>query len=263
MTATPNRNPDMPLLVDSLRELYAWVDAWPSPDGPWQIVSERRSSRTAGAEVLLELVSPAGERRERRFDASRFAGSGDHGRYGVEPTVALDTLMERAGDFARENPPHHPGSLPRFPVPSPRYAGMIEIPLAILATDDAGRAGLYAPARVVVMRLADGSPYGIGDFPGFDPESWPPERLGDWPPAPVVALDGGRLSALVARFNGVWLRRLEAAVLRETYPQASGEREEAAAILRLLDLPTMAAIYARLAPDFWATLPLPAEETRQ
>ena len=264
MTATPNDDPEETLLlVDSLREMYAWVDAWPSPDGPWQVVSERRSSRSAGAEVVLELVSPAGERRERRFDVSRFAGSGGRLRYGVEPTIALDTVMERAGAFARENPPHHPGSLPRFPMPSLRYTGMVEIPVAILATDDAGRAGLYAPARVVAMRLADGTPYGIGDFPGFDPESWPPERLGDWPPAPVAALNEGRLSALVSRFNGVWMRLLEAAVSGETYPQAGDERSEAAVILRLLDLPAMAAVYTRLAPDFWATLSLAAEDTRQ
>ena len=255
MTATPNHDPDELLLVDSLPEISAWVDAWPSADGPWRIVSERRSSRDAGGEVVIELASPAGERRDERFDVRRFAGSGGRERYGVEPTVALDTVMERAGAFARENPPHHPGSLPRFPVPSPRYADMVEVPLPILATDDAGRVGLYAPARVVVMRLDDGTAYGIGDYPGFDPESWPPPRLGDWPPSAAAGLDQERLSALVSRFNGVWMRLLDAAVSGTAYPQQAAERQEAAAILRLLELPDMAAVYAQLSPAFWATLP--------
>ena len=212
MTNSPSdRDPaSLPIRVDSLREAYAWVDANPSASGAWTISSERRSSGAAGI-LTMELTAPDGDGAVVRFETGHFGSSGGRQRLGVDPTQALDELMAKVAGYAAANPPHHPGSLPRFPVVSPRYAGAVEVPLAILAADDAGRPGLFAPARVVVVRLEDGQPIGIGEYPGFDPDVWPPARLGDWPPPATARLDRRQLAAVVARFNGVWLRLLESA----------------------------------------------------
>jgi hypothetical protein len=243
----------LPFRVDSLREAYAWVDANPSASGPWTIASEQRSSSAAGI-LTMGLTAPDGDGATVRFETGHFGASGGRQRLGVDPTQALDELMAKVAEYAAANPPHHPGSLPRFPVPSPRYAGAVEVPLAILATDDAGRPGLFAPAKVVVVRLEDGQPIGIGDYPGFDPEVWPPARLGDWPPSGTTGMSRPRLAATVARFNGVWLRLLEAAVASTTYPQIHAERDEAARLLAALELDGMSRIYRTLNPAFWSTL---------
>ena len=162
--------------------------------------------------------------------------------------------MAGVAEFAAANPPYHPGSLPRFPVPSQRYAGRLEVPVAILASDDAGRPGLYAPARVVVVGLDDGRPYGIGEFPGFNPDAWPPARLGDWPPAAIASMPRRQLAGAVARFNGVWLRVVEAWATEGTYAQLHAERQEARRLLGVLDLDGMGTVYQTLNQPFWSEL---------
>ena len=240
--------------VDSLREAYSWVDAYPHASGPWTIISETRSSRDGGATLTLDLAAPDGDGMSVAFDTGHFGTSGGVKRFGVDPTTALDELMASVSAFVAENPPFHPGSLPRFPVPSLRYPGRVEVPVAILAAGDDGRPGLFAPARVVVVSLTDGKPYGIGEFAGFDPDQWPPERLGDWPPPATMALPRQQLAATVARFNGVWLRVIEAAARNTTYPAIYQERREAKTLLAVLEAPAMAAVYRSVNTSFWEGL---------
>ncbi len=245
--------------VDSLREAYAWVEAYPHASGPWTIVSETRSSRDGGATLTFDLAAPDGDGMSVAFDTGHFGVSGGTKRFGVEPTLALDELMAAVSAFVAENPPFHPGSLPRFPVPSPRYPGRVEVPVAILATGEDGRPGLFAPARLVVVSLTDGKPYGIGEFPGFDEDQWPPERLGDWPPATTMALPRQQLAAMVARFNGVWMRVVTASATNTTYPKNQQERLEAQTLLSVLDAPAMAAVYRSVNEAFWAELQASAD----
>lgn len=237
--------------VDSIREAHAYVDAYPHASGPWELVSEMRSTRDGGQTLILDLAAPDGDRVSIVFDTATFGGTGGTRRFGVEPATALDEMMSGVGEFVAANPPFHPGSLPRFPVPSRRYPGRVEVPIAILAADDGGRPGLFAPARVVVVSMSDGKPYGIGEYAGFDPDQWPPERLGDWPPPATMTLPRRLLAARVARFNGIWLRLLEHSVTDATYPQVIGERMEAKAILATLESPGMGPIYRELNAAFW------------
>ncbi len=240
--------------VDSLREAYAYVDAYPHVSGAWELVSESRSSRDGGATLTITVAAPDGDRLELAFDVSGFSGAAGRQRFGVDPVTALDELLAGVAEYAAINPPHHPGTLPRFPVPSRRYPGRAEVPLAILAAGDDGLPGLYAPARLVVVSLADGKPYGIGDVPGFDPDIWPPERLGGWPPDRTAGLPRRELAGLVARFNGVWLRVVDAAASGTTYPSQTSELREAQTLLSVLDVGGMTSVYRRINPGFWDRL---------
>jgi hypothetical protein len=233
--------------VDSPEEAAAYLAAYPSPAGPWRVASRLRVDAGERVEEHATLTAGGGARAVVRFDVTAFAGEGPSAE-----APALDDLLARAAAFARENGPRHPGELPRFPIPSARYAGRVEVPLAILAVD-AGRRGLYAPARVVVVDPRDGEPDGAGEFPGFDPEAWPPPRLGEWPPAGVRALDPTRLRGTVARFGACW-RRLLAAWSGDDYQQRADEAAEARALLGRLDPPGMVGVYRRLNPDFWGWL---------
>jgi len=240
--------------VDSLREAYAYVDAYPHGSGPWVIVSETRSSRDGGGTMTLELSAPDADGMSVDFDISTFGATGGKQRFGVEPTTALDELMSGVAEYVAVNPPFHPGSLPRFPIPSLRYPGRVEVPIAILAAGDDGRPALFAPARLVVVSLTDGQPYGIGEYPGFDPDLWPPERLGDWPPPATTTLPRRQLAGMVARFNGVWLRLLEAATAKATYPNVLNEQGEARSLLVSLETPAMAGIYRSSNSSFWESI---------
>ena len=235
--------------VDSAEEAQAYLDAYPPPGGAWQIEGRllvRAGSRTEDHVTL----AAAGGQAVVRFDVTSSAG-GAPAAPAVDPS--LDGLMRVAADFARENGPHHPGSLARFPVPSATYPGRVEVPLAILAVDR-GRRGLYAPARIVVLTFPAGEPVGVGEFPGFNPDAWPPPRLGDWPPPGVVGAGPVRLAGMVARFAGCWRRLLTARVAEADYPDRPDEGAEARALLGRLDPPGMGGIYRRLNPDFWRWL---------
>ena len=240
--------------VDSVVEERAYVGAYPPADGPWQVVSQVLVKAGERSEDHLTLRSAAGRETVVRFDVTSFVGTGGLERGGVSTIEWFDRVLRSAAEFARANGPHHPGELPRFPVPSERYPGSVEGPLAILAVDDAGRRGLYAPTRVVVLAYPSGEPTGAGDYPGFDPASWPPRRLGDWPPAAVRALDPLRLQATLARFGACWVRLLDAWFAGGDYPQRADEATEARALLSRLDPPAMTEVYERLSPRFWRWL---------
>jgi hypothetical protein len=167
---------------------------------------------------------------------------------------SLDQLLQTAWQAAQSAGPYHPGSLPRFPVPSDRYAGRVEVPLAILARDDSGRRGLYAPARVVLLTFPAGEPAGVADYPGFDPDAWPPPRLGDWPPAALRDRDRRSLEATIARFGQSWLRLLSRWFAGDPSGDVDHLATAARTLLDELDPPGMVDVYRRLNPGFWAWL---------
>lgn len=237
--------------IDAPEEGEAFLAAYPSADGAWTIASTLRVAAGGRTEDHVTLRAVGGAARATlRFDVSGFADDPAH------PAAALDDLLQRAAAIARENGPSHPGELPRFPLPSAGYPGRVDVPLAILAVDN-GRRGLYAPARVAVLAFPGGEAVGVGEVPGFDPEHWPPPRLGDWPPAGVAGLDPARLRGEVVRFGACW-RRLLGAWFGADYPQRADEAAEARALLTRLDAPGMLAVYERLNPDFWRWLTEPS-----
>jgi hypothetical protein len=237
--------------ADSVEEEYAFLHAYAPPAGDWEVVSQMLKTRaesprdeiTVRAEPFGEVTVP--------FDISSFFG-GASGSSSQE--VDLDLLLEKALDFARGNGPHHPGSLPRFPIPSVRYPGRVEVPLPLVAADDTNRRGLYAPPRVVVLTFPQGEPMGVGEFEGFSPEDWPPRHLGDWPPPAMRRLEQTRLHATISRFTAVWRRLLTAWIAVADYPQRRDESTEALALLALLDAPAMLEIYEQINPQFWGWL---------
>jgi len=127
------------------------------------------------------------------------------------------------------------------------------VPLAILAVDQ-GRRGLYAPARVAVLAYPGGEPVGVGEFPGFEPERWPPPRLGDWPPAALVGVAPARLGGMVTRFAGCWRRLLDAWIAGGDGRHRRDDGVEALALLARLDPPGMVGVYRRLNAEFWRWL---------
>jgi hypothetical protein len=110
--------------------------------------------------------------------------------------------------------------------------------MPVLAVDQ-GRRGLYAPPRVVVIDLATGKARGVGEFPEFDPESWPPRRLGDWPPASMTAVSQQQVQGSIMRFSALWKRILEAWFSKDIVrtPELAGEIREALELRGRLDVP--------------------------
>lgn len=235
--------------VDSVAEEYAYLNAYRGPSGDWSILSQTLKYRSGAAVDEVIARDAVGEEILILFDVTTFQGSPGIQRMDGFTTEYLDRLMERAGEFAWLNPPHHPGSLPRFPVPSTRYSRRMDVPLAVLAVD-AGRRGLYAPPRVVTLDYPGGNPFGVGEFPGFDPAAWPPPRLGDWPPVTVAQLDRSSLQGAVARFSACATRIMDVWFGGTAYPQLSDEAAEYLGLLSRLDLPEMLPVYARLSPAY-------------
>lgn len=236
--------------VDSVVEERAFIAAYPPLAGPWQVTSQMLVTPRERPEDHLTLSAPDGTLAIIRFDVASFPATHERDPYDDR----LSPVLRTATDFGEENGPHHPGSLARFPVPSARYRGRVEVPLAILAVDDAGQRGLYAPDRVVVLTWPDGEPVGIGPYPGFDPDGWPPPRLGDWPPSGISQLEPNRLQSMVARFGGCWIRLLSAFLSGIDYPHRADEAAEARTLLARLEPKAMCDIYAQLSPEFWAWL---------
>jgi hypothetical protein len=237
--------------VDSVAEEYAFFQAYPPAGGAWEIVSQTLRLRADAPQDHITVRHPDHGEVTVPFDVASFYG-GEPAAIGQESD--LDRLLEQAMEFARDNGPHHPGTLPRFPIPSAGYPGRVEVPMALVAVDDTGRRGLYAPPRLVVTTFPQGEPVGVGEFDGFDPDQWPPERLGDWPPPGMAGLDQTRLQAMISRFAGCWSRLLAAWLSVADYPQRTDEAAEALSLLRHLDAPAMASIYQRMNPPFWSWL---------
>lgn len=237
--------------IDSDVEQAAWTYANFGPDGTWQTVSQTMRATDSGDVLeVLEIRRATGESvfvpfMEASIDES-LEGTG------VDRTGIIEDLMHLAAQHAEQNQPHHPGSLPRFPVPARAYDNAISVPMPILAVDDLGQRGLYSPPRHVVISVADNSLIGFGDFPGFDPEMWPPARVGDWPPATVTSMPEQQMQGVIQRFSCCWSRVLEAwfakpggysDVLKADIAESLRYRE-------LLDVPGFDTVYAKINPEF-------------
>jgi hypothetical protein len=127
------------------------------------------------------------------------------------------------------------------------------VPLPILAVD-VGQRGLFAPPRIAVVRWPSAEPVGVGDAPGFEPERWPPPRLGDWPPPAVRNWPPYRLAGTIERFSAIWVRLLDAWFSGEGYPQLDDEKREARQLLERLVPQGMLEFYTGFSPHFWAWL---------
>jgi len=239
-----------PLPVDSDAEIDALIGLWALDTVDWRSSRSRVGRDRDGKTTLRVAVAE----HCLEFDITSYAGTTGAMRGETDSTETMDLLARRAQAFSAENPPHHPGSVARFPVPSRRYARSVEVPLPIVAIDG-GQRGLYAPPRVALMTWPDGEPTAIGEFPGFDPESWPPERLGAWPPPSVAAATAISLRAAVARFSACWVRIIDAALAGHLGDVSVWDRAHARSLRRLLDLREMQRAYGVLNPEFdeWLT----------
>ncbi|MCA9832594.1 MAG: hypothetical protein KC435_01475 [Thermomicrobiales bacterium] len=238
--------------IDSDVEQAAWIYATFGPDGTWQTVSQTmRPSADGTLQEILEIQPVGGESvfvpfMEASPDES-LEGTG------IDRTGVIEDVMHIAAQYAEANPPHHPGSLPRFPIPARSYEHALVVPMAILAVDDTGRRGLYAPPRQVVLSVTDNSLIGFGDFPGFDPEEWPPARVGDWPPHALSHMPEQQMQGVIQRFSCCWSRVLEAWFNRDGDEKSDVLRADVVESLRyraLLDAPGFEELYVRLNPEF-------------
>ncbi len=237
--------------VDSVAEEYAYLTAWPLPDGAWERVSQTLAPGPAGPEDHLTVRGTNGETAVVRFAIRSFFSYPPAD--GVSPGERVAAAMRAGQELAQAEGPLHPGSLPQYPVPSEAHADAVSVPLAILAAD-AGQRGLYAPPRIAVVRWPSAEAVGVGDAPGFDPSHWPPPRLGDWPPPAVRNWEPHRLAGTIERFSAIWARLLDTWFGGETYLQLEDEKREARLLLDRLVPEALLAIYAELSPRFWAWL---------
>lgn len=238
--------------VDSADEQYAWMLARFGDPAHWSVVSQMVDVTPDGREAeRVEVSLAGGPSVSFTFVAGDADDSFDAPVVDADGTGFLDRVMATALAFSESNPPHHPGSLARFPVPSAGYANALSVPMPVLALDG-GRRGLYAPPRVVVIDQGTGEARGVGEFPGFDPERWPPDRLGDWPPPGLAGLHRLQLQGTIMRFSAVWNRILNAWFAKEVMdsPDLTADVTEALATRTTLDLPAMLAYYDRLNPVF-------------
>lgn len=248
----------LPVRTDTVAEEYAFLHAYPHSSGGWQIGRQALFLGPQGAEDHLQVTAPDGTETMVRFNVSSFHGSERRG-FG-SPSARLDGVMKRAMDWAKENEPAHPGIRPRFPVAAEGYPGKVAVPMALIASDESKRAGIYGPTRVVVLGWDDESIVGATDAPGFDPLNWPPPRLSTWPPPGLDGIERERLSGIVARFSAIWARLLDAYLSGAEYPQRQFEAREAVQLLGLLDPPPMTTIYHEVSPRFWMWLTSPESD---
>lgn len=239
--------------IDSADEQYAYLLAHFGGPERWTVVDQRLGISEDGRDMEVVSVKLAsGEVTSITFvapDDDDFIG--EESQRVEDATGYLETLMETAFTFSAANPPHHPGTLARFPVPSGQCQQAIAIPMPVLAVD-AGRRGLYAPPRVVVIDFPSGEPVGVGEFPGFDPEQWPPARLGDWPPPGTSELGQRQLEGMIARMSACWKRVLDAwfESAIEPHVDLAADIRESLAFRVVLDLPAFLPYYDQLSPGF-------------
>lgn len=232
---------DRSIRVDSDDELRAYLTAFSITEDNLPDLTDNHAAEIQGRDVQGQPIHILVER---SGDTSPTAAS----RFGVPITGSLDEIMVRAVAFSTENPPHHPGTVARFPMPSNRFSGCVEVPLAVIAGDN-GLPGLYAPPRVAVLEWRTAEPRGIGEFPGFSPDAWPPPRLGDWPPPGIRDLPPDVIAASVARLSGC-LGRLIGHALELAPPAVPTDVADALQLIARLDVPSMMPYYERLSPDF-------------
>ena len=253
MQAMPDKTPYRPPLVrvESAEEQYAYMLARFGDPAGWSVSSQQIAMTADGRDVeRVDVALATGDAL-----AVEFVGVREDDMVGVprgtDSTGFLDVVMETAATFSRENPPHHPGTIVRFPVPSASYTQALAVPMPVLAVDS-GHRGLFAPLRVVVIDFHTNEVRGVGEFPGFDPDDWPPPRLGDWPPATIAAMQRQQLQGTIMRFSAVWKRVLDAWFETEIVDPASlaAEIGEGLDLRARLDVPEMAPYYDRLNPIF-------------
>lgn len=240
--------------VDSAYEQVAYLVARLGPQGTWSLGDQRVATLDGGAAVERASLQTAQGDVEVEFrEASPVAISfTDEVTEEVERTGILDDVMERAATFAAANPPHHPGSLARFPVPVEHYGTAVGVPFPILAVDDLGRRGLFSPPRMAVVSWETHEPVGAREFEDFDPESWPPCRLGDWPGPQTARLTHEQLEATIKRFSACWSRVIDAWFEdRERRDEVlAADAREALRWRDVLDPAAMAPVYRRMNPRF-------------
>lgn len=248
----PRRESRGTVRIDSGDEQYAYLVTHFGDPGTWTVDSQQLVMTPDGREAeQVELRLESGERHTVLFVDSGTASPFDDGE--SEPgTDYLVRVMTAATTFSEQNPPHHPGTTARFPVPSRSYAHALSVPMTVLALDR-GKRGLYSPPRVVVVDSRTLEVRGVGEFPGFDPENWPPPRLGDWPPASLSQRSPERIQFTMARFSGIWKRLLDAWFASDVVASAdlAADAREARELLGILDLPGLEPIYRELNPVFW------------
>ena len=237
--------------IDSVAEAYAYFTAWPPPDGAWEHVGQVFAPGPTGPEDHLTVRGPDGQPVVVRFAIRSFFSY--PGEALVPPGERVSAAMRAGQELAKTEGPLHPGSVPQYPVPSESHAEAVAVPLPILAVD-VGERGLFAPPRIAVVRWPSAEAVGVGDAPGFDPERWPPPRLGDWPPPAVRDWQPYRLAGTIERFSAIWNRLLDAWFSGEGYPQIDDEKREACALLARLVPPGMLEFYAGISPRFWTWL---------
>lgn len=239
--------------VDSAEEQIAYLIARFGPQGTWAVRDQRIATLDGGASVERASLSTTSGDIELEFrDATPSRISFTDEVSESDRTGRLDAVMEQASSFASENPPHHPGSLPRFPVPIEHYQGAVGVPLPILAVDDLGRRGLFSPPRMAVVSWVTHEPVGVRDFPDFDPENWPPRRLGDWPAPQTARMTPEQLEATIKRFSACWSRVIDAWFAKSDNADDALQADAAEALkLRgLLDLQAMEPVYRRMNSRF-------------
>lgn len=235
--------------VDSPDEEMAYIAAWPHPTGAWIPMGWLFVPGIPSTQKHFSIRAP-----DEAVTTIRFlVGSYHDSRRPAEemPARRVENAMRAGHELAKSEGPLHPGSMPQYPIPTASHMGTVSVPLPILAID-AGQRWLYAPPRLAVLRWPSAEPVGVGDMPGFNPDKWPPPRLGDWPPATVRDWDQLRLAGAISRFTAIWGRLLDVWFGGERYLQFDDERMEGLLLLGLLVPEPMLAIYARLSPDFWA-----------
>lgn len=235
--------------ADSASEQFGWLGWQFSGYQDWSVESVTYGERD-GAELETMTVAADGESREVSFDVTALRDSDPEAE---DTTLALDRIMRAAAEFAEQNPPHHPGSLARFPVPWDAYPHALAVPMAVLAIDDGTRL-LFAPPRVVGVSFPALEPFGVGEYPGFEPENWPPARLGAWPPPGLASLSMATLQSMIARFSACWMRLLTAWFEQRPYTHIPSDAADALELLDRLDLREMVPFYQRLSPGYWTWL---------
>ena len=241
--------------VDSADEQYAYLTASFGAPANWEVVSQTWSSLPSGEAIeIATLRLNTGDTIDVTFgvvtpDDDSFDGSPDADE---NPSTGwLDSVMEAAVEFSKNNPPHHPGTIARFPVPAAGYANALSVPMGLIAVDGANR-GLYAPPRIVALGIAGLEPIGVGEFPDFDPEFWPPKRLATWPLETLTQVSPEQLQGIIQRFSACWSRVIAAWFAKEPEPyQYLGTDIHAALEYRAqLDAAEMAPFYDRMNPLF-------------
>lgn len=249
----PQHDPGL-VRVDSGQEQVAYMLSRFGDPATWSVVFQRLEQAPGNRDVeRVQVERASGERVDIRFV------TGDDDPFDTtEPedtTAFLNGVIEAATAFSGANPPHHPGTLARFPVASRRHEQAVAVPMPVLAVSD-GTRGLFAPPRFVVIGFHTLEPIGVGEFPGFNPDDWPPVRLGDWPPASLAGRHPLQLQGAIQRFSACWHRVIAAWFDREG-DAPSGLDSDIAESLEyraMLDLPELLAYYDRLNPAFAAWL---------